>query len=352
MRYVGCAVGCVAAMATGLGQAGGGHLVKIRHVRGFSGAACSLRTRRLPLERESFRRGRDGPQQRGPARGRHEGGLLCRLPPAWGFAVGWRTLLLLPAGAGQSEMCAQKAEGARAGGTVTTHRPGSSVKTPPAGGRRPLAWTCELCFLVERELPVQSVWGRAAHFSPDGKKCQAGLQLSPVGTTCTDVQHRTRVPVAPVPLPASPLLGCLGASGTCSLWGRHRTLQAAQRAHSRDLRWRERDSKLNLSLVLPCEHCDIGESSHSAGPSLVVLGPPFLVHARPSCLWARGLWWPVAPGEGGSCCSSSEAGLGRADDVAAAWPPRTPASQGGCWCLGPRPSWPCARPGGRPRGPP
>lgn len=97
----------------------GGHLVKISHVRGFSGAACSLCTRRLPLERESFRRGRDGPQQRGPARGRHEGGLLCRLPPAWGVGCWLEDVLLLPAGAGQSEMCAQKAEGARAGGMVS-----------------------------------------------------------------------------------------------------------------------------------------------------------------------------------------------------------------------------------------
>lgn len=54
------------------------------------------------------------------------------------FPVGWRTLLLLPPGARRSETCAQKAEGARAGGTVTAPaRPlsedAASRWTPTAG---------------------------------------------------------------------------------------------------------------------------------------------------------------------------------------------------------------------------
>ena len=53
-RCVCCAVGCVAAMATGLGQVGG-HLIKISNIRGLSSAASSphMGITHLPLERES-----------------------------------------------------------------------------------------------------------------------------------------------------------------------------------------------------------------------------------------------------------------------------------------------------------
>lgn len=226
------------------------------------------------------------------------------------------------------------------------------MKTPPAGGRRPLAWTCELCFLAERELPVQSVWGHAARFSPNRKKCRAGPQLS-----CGDNLHgrAAQAPGSQRPRCRFPPPHCWDVwarRGRAPCGDRHGTWQAAQRAHSRDLGWRERDSK-----PVPCAPFLV--NTVTSERALTLQGLPGCVRLSFPCSCPAVLSvgsWPVAAccscGRGGSHCSSPEAGLGRADDMATAWPPWTPASQGGCWCLGPRPSWPRARPCGRPRGPP
>lgn len=64
-----------------------------------------------------------------------------------------------------------------------------------------------------------SQFGAMQHISPQTEKSVGQACSSAVGTACTDAQHGTPVPEAPVPLPASPLLGCLGALGTCSMWG-------------------------------------------------------------------------------------------------------------------------------------